>query len=57
VPTTTTCPACDSELSIPEDVRPSEILDCASCASELEVLVVAPLMLGLAPETEEDWGE
>jgi alpha-aminoadipate/glutamate carrier protein LysW len=34
-----------------------EILDCPDCGAELEVRSVQPLVLALAPEVEEDWGE
>jgi alpha-aminoadipate carrier protein LysW len=51
------CPVCDIEVTIPEQSRLSEILECADCRSELEVLSLDPIMLALAPEVEEDWGE
>jgi alpha-aminoadipate carrier protein LysW len=34
-----------------------EILDCPECGAELEVRSLDPLVLALAPEVEEDWGE
>lgn len=34
-----------------------EILDCPDCGAELEVRSLNPLVLALAPEVEEDWGE
>jgi alpha-aminoadipate carrier protein LysW len=52
-----TCPECDRELSLAESLRLSEIVECPDCLSELEVLTLDPVMLGLAPEPEEDWGE
>lgn len=36
---------------------PGEILDCPDCGAELEVRSLSPLVLALAPEVEEDWGE
>ena len=36
---------------------PGEILDCPDCGAELEVRSVTPLVLALAPQVEEDWGE
>ena len=36
---------------------PGEILDCPDCGAELEVRSVNPLVLALAPQVEEDWGE
>ncbi len=50
------CPECDAALVIPK-VEKGEILDCTDCGAELEVRVVDPLKLELAPEEEEDWGE
>jgi len=34
-----------------------EIVDCATCGAELEVIGVDPVELDSAPELEEDWGE
>ena len=51
------CPVCDIEVTIPEQSRLSEIFECADCRSELEILSLEPVMLALAPEVEEDWGE
>jgi alpha-aminoadipate carrier protein LysW len=51
------CPSCESDVRIDESVRLNEIIECASCRSELEVVAVNPVVLALAPEVEEDWGE
>jgi alpha-aminoadipate carrier protein LysW len=51
-----TCPECTSPITLVAP-RLSEILECGDCRSELEVLAVNPIMVGLAPEVEEDWGE
>ena len=40
-----------------KDVMASEIVQCAECGAELEVVALEPLALGPAPEEEEDWGE
>ncbi|WUO34738.1 lysine biosynthesis protein LysW [Streptomyces sp. NBC_00286] len=37
--------------------RQNEIVECADCASELEILSIDPVLLALAPDVEEDWGE
>ena len=50
------CPECGAELSL-SDVEVGEIVQCADCGADLEVLSVNPLELGLAPAEEEDWGE
>ncbi len=52
-----TCPVCDIEVTVPEHSRLSEIVECADCSSELEILSLDPVTLALAPEVEEDWGE
>jgi alpha-aminoadipate carrier protein LysW len=51
------CPECDSPVAADESVRASEILICPECKTELEVIGTAPLLVALAPEIEEDWGE
>jgi alpha-aminoadipate carrier protein LysW len=51
------CPECESEIAITSAVRPGEILECAECRIELEVVSAEPVLLALAPEIEEDWGE
>lgn len=52
-----TCPDCAGKVSVPEAPELSEIVECAECAGEYEVVSVEPLMLALAPEPDEDWGE
>jgi alpha-aminoadipate/glutamate carrier protein LysW len=54
---TSVCPECNRALELASTVRLSEIVDCPDCASELEVVATEPLLLALAPEPEEDWGE
>jgi alpha-aminoadipate carrier protein LysW len=50
------CPECAAEFSL-EDVLVAEIITCPDCGVELEVIGLDPLVLELAPEEEEDWGE
>ena len=50
------CPECEAELKL-EDVEKSEIVTCADCGADLEVVGLDPVELDLAPEEEEDWGE
>jgi alpha-aminoadipate carrier protein LysW len=54
---TQSCPECDAAVAVPEQVRLSEIVECPDCRSELEIITLDPVMLALAPEVEEDWGE
>ncbi len=51
------CPECDGEVEIPNDAMENELLSCAECGIELEIMSLNPLALELAPEVEEDWGE
>ena len=58
--TTTTaqaCPECEEPVRISDSVRLNEILECAGCRIELEIVALSPTVLALAPEVEEDWGE
>ena len=51
------CPVCAADVELEEDAVQGELIPCADCGSELEVLGIAPPKLAEAPETEEDWGE
>lgn len=51
------CPVCDAEVQLSDDAVIGELMECADCGTELEVLGTDPAKLGEAPETEEDWGE
>ncbi len=55
--TTAECIECGAEVPLHDDLEVGEILDCATCGAELEVLDVSPPVLEQAPELEEDWGE
>jgi alpha-aminoadipate carrier protein LysW len=52
-----TCPECEDQVQISDSVRLNEIVECAGCRSELEIVSLSPAVLALAPEIEEDWGE
>ena len=51
------CPVCGAEVILAADTVTGELIECAECGSELEVLEVDPPRLGEAPEAEEDWGQ
>jgi len=53
----TTCPECGAGFDLSPDVEVGEIVVCPDCGAELEVRGLDPLVLELAPEVEEDWGE
>ncbi len=54
---TTTCPVCEATVGIPADAMQNELISCADCGSELEIISLSPLTLDVAPDVEEDWGE
>lgn len=51
------CPDCEAAVSLPDGVRLSEVFECVECRVELEVVALDPVLVALAPEIEEDWGE
>ncbi|WP_394823054.1 lysine biosynthesis protein LysW [Pendulispora albinea] len=51
------CPECTATIEVSQDTRVSEVVECAGCGCELEVVAKDPIVLALAPEIEEDWGE
>ncbi|MEV4847318.1 lysine biosynthesis protein LysW [Micromonospora matsumotoense] len=55
--TMSACPECADEVPISDAVRLNEIVECAGCRNELEIVALTPAVLALAPEIEEDWGE
>jgi alpha-aminoadipate carrier protein LysW len=54
--TMATCPECGGTITA-TSVERGEILPCPDCGAELEVREIDPLVLELAPEVREDWGE
>lgn len=51
------CLECDAEITLDASTEVGEIIVCPDCGVDLEVLVLDPAELGLAPMEEEDWGE
>lgn len=51
------CVECECEIALDDGVMEHEIVVCPDCGVELEVVSLAPVVLELAPEEEEDWGE
>jgi alpha-aminoadipate carrier protein LysW len=51
------CIECGAEVSLHDGLEVGEIVDCATCGAELEVIGTDPVELDTAPELEEDWGE
>jgi alpha-aminoadipate carrier protein LysW len=50
------CPECLASVTL-TDVMQNEITQCPDCGAELEIASLAPMLLTLAPQEEEDWGE
>jgi len=51
-------PITGEEIELPADVEVGEIIDSPVTGTELEVISLDPVVLvGEAPELEEDWGE
>ena len=48
----TTCPACDQEVELDDDLDLSEVILCPSCERELEVESIDPLVLAEFEEEE-----
>ncbi|WP_435348041.1 lysine biosynthesis protein LysW [Haloarchaeobius sp. HRN-SO-5] len=53
----TECVECGADVTLHEDLEAGEIVDCTTCGAELEVIDTSPVVLDVAPELEEDWGE
>jgi alpha-aminoadipate carrier protein LysW len=51
------CPECSADVKVDDGSQVNEIVQCAECGSELEVVSTAPVGLKAAPDVEEDWGE
>lgn len=52
----TTCPECEGTILLANPLQ-GEIIPCADCGVDLEVVSLNPVSLELAPEEQEDWGE
>ncbi|MFI5496366.1 lysine biosynthesis protein LysW [Actinoplanes sp. NPDC051859] len=51
------CPECAADVTFAAAPEPNSLFECGECRGELEVLSVDPLIIAVAPEVEEDWGE
>ena len=51
------CPECAAEIQLAEGIEEGEIIVCSDCGVELEVISLDPIVLEMAPEEAEDWGE
>ena len=39
------CPECDTPISLPEEIKENQILECVACGIENEVLTLNPLKI------------
>jgi len=53
---TANCPECDASVDL-EGMGLNEIVVCADCGADLELVSLEPVQLDLAPMETEDWGE
>jgi alpha-aminoadipate carrier protein LysW len=55
----TTCPDCEAEIEIPDDVMVGEIIECEDCGLELEVETIEGNQVEIQRLSieKEDWGE
>lgn len=53
------CLVCETTLTVQEDWEKGEIIECAACGQEHELVEKSAnaIRVDLAPEVEEDWGE
>ncbi len=51
------CPECGASVDVAADAMLGEILPCAECGTELEIVSLEPVAVELAPMEMEDWGE
>lgn len=51
------CLECQAQITAEPDVQVGEVITCPECSSDLEVIKTKPVKLGLAPKTQEDWGQ
>ena len=51
------CPECAAAVALDQEVISGEIVQCAECGVELEVVRNGDIAVRRAPDEEEDWGE
>ena len=51
------CSVCGAALSLGSDPMVNELIECADCGTEFEVIDVDPITIEIAPQVQEDWGE
>jgi alpha-aminoadipate carrier protein LysW len=54
---TVSCPECAAEIFLDEGTQIGEIIVCSDCGVDLEITLLDPPEIQLAPMEQEDWGE
>lgn len=49
-----TCPECEAELHVDEDVDKGELMTCEECEAKLEVVGLDPIELDYAPDEDDE---
>lgn len=49
-----TCPECDADVQVDEDMDKGDTVECDDCGAMLEVVGLDPIELDVAVEEEED---
>jgi alpha-aminoadipate carrier protein LysW len=53
-----TCPECEADVQVSDDMDKGDLVECPDCGSTLEVVGLDPIELDLAAEEEEEeWNE
>lgn len=53
-----TCPECEGDVQVDDEVDKGDTVECPDCGTSLEVVGLDPIELDVASEEEEeDWGE
>jgi alpha-aminoadipate/glutamate carrier protein LysW len=50
------CIECDADIELIDPIV-GEIVVCPECGVDLEVMVLDPITIAVAPMEQEDWGE
>ena len=49
-----TCPECDADIHVDEDMDKGDIVECVECEVRLEVVGLDPIELDAAPDDDAD---
>ncbi len=51
--TTTSCPLCHSDVILDDDIYENDLVTCANCGEDLEIITLTPVTLRAIEEVEE----